>query len=51
MNQLYFDFSAVATPERWDNTSRRWKQRKNVQAVKLFVVDDVHMIGGSNGVR
>ncbi|GMT33326.1 hypothetical protein PFISCL1PPCAC_24623 [Pristionchus fissidentatus] len=39
----------VATPERWDNTSRRWKQRKNVQAVKLFVVDDVHMIGGANG--
>ncbi|CAI4227464.1 unnamed protein product [Auanema sp. JU1783] len=39
----------IATPERWDNISRRWKQRKNVQAVKLFVVDDLHMIGGSNG--
>ncbi|KAF8382489.1 snrp-200, partial [Pristionchus pacificus] len=39
----------VATPERWDNVSRRWKQRKNVQAVRLFVVDDVHMIGGENG--
>lgn len=40
----------IATPEKWDNVSRRWKQRKNVQAVRLFVVDDLHMIGGSNGV-
>uniref|UniRef100_A0A0N5ASB3 U5 small nuclear ribonucleoprotein 200 kDa helicase n=1 Tax=Syphacia muris TaxID=451379 RepID=A0A0N5ASB3_9BILA len=39
----------VATPEKWDNISRRWKQRKNVQAVKLFIVDDLNMIGGSNG--
>ncbi|XGW08745.1 hypothetical protein V3C99_011228 [Haemonchus contortus] len=39
----------IATPERWDNVSRRWKQRKNVQAVKLFVVDDLHMIGGTIG--
>ncbi|KAK6029208.1 Sec63 domain protein [Ostertagia ostertagi] len=40
----------IATPERWDNVSRRWKQRKNVQAVKLFVVDDLHMIGGTIGL-
>ncbi|MFH4977102.1 hypothetical protein AB6A40_003811 [Gnathostoma spinigerum] len=39
----------IATPEKWDNVSRRWKQRKNVQAVKLFIVDDLHMIGGANG--
>ncbi|PAV56692.1 hypothetical protein WR25_04976 isoform F [Diploscapter pachys] len=39
----------VSVPERWDNVSRRWKQRKNVQAVKLFVVDDLHMIGSTNG--
>ncbi|KJH44066.1 DEAD/DEAH box helicase [Dictyocaulus viviparus] len=39
----------IATPERWDNVSRRWKQRKNVQAVKLFVVDDLHMIGSTVG--
>ncbi|EJW85261.1 U5 small nuclear ribonucleoprotein helicase [Wuchereria bancrofti] len=41
----------IATPEKWDNVSRRWKQRKNVQAVRLFIVDDLHMIGGNNGVR
>lgn len=40
----------VSTAEKWDNISRRWKQRKNVQAVKLFIVDDLHMIGGSIGV-
>ena len=40
----------VATPERWDMLSRRWKQRKNVQAVSLFIVDDLHMIGGEDGV-
>lgn len=40
----------IATPEKWDNVSRRWKQRKNVQAVRLFVVDDLHMIGSTNGV-
>ncbi|VDN22983.1 unnamed protein product [Gongylonema pulchrum] len=39
----------IATPEKWDNVSRRWKQRKNVQAVRLFIVDDLHMIGGSSG--
>ena len=39
----------IATPEHWDMLSRRWKQRKNVQAVSLFVVDELHLIGGRNG--
>uniref|UniRef100_A0A183BS22 Helicase ATP-binding domain-containing protein n=1 Tax=Globodera pallida TaxID=36090 RepID=A0A183BS22_GLOPA len=39
----------VSTAERWDNISRRWKNRSDVQKVKLFVVDNLHMIGGSNG--
>jgi pre-mRNA-splicing helicase BRR2 len=29
--------------------SRRWKQRKNVQAVDLFIVDELHLIGGAPG--
>lgn len=41
----------ITTPERWDNISRRWKQRKSVQNVKLFIADDLHMIGAANGVR
>lgn len=40
----------ISTPEKWDILSRRWKQRKNVQNIHLFVVDEVHLIGGENGV-
>lgn len=39
----------ISTPEKWDILSRRWKQRKNVQNINLFVVDEVHLIGGENG--
>ncbi|NXV20534.1 U520 helicase, partial [Cepphus grylle] len=39
----------ISTPEKWDILSRRWKQRKNVQNVNLFIVDEVHLIGGENG--
>lgn len=39
----------ISTPDRWDNVSRRWKQRKSVQNVKLFIADDLHMIGAGNG--
>ncbi len=28
---------------------RRWKQRKNVSAVSLFLVDELHMVGGPKG--
>ncbi|KAL2915246.1 Pre-mRNA-splicing helicase BRR2 [Polyrhizophydium stewartii] len=38
-----------STPQKWDMLSRRWKQRKNVQTVGLFIVDDVHLIGSSIG--
>ena len=34
----------VATPEQWDVLSRRWRQRRNVQDVSLYIFDDVHMI-------
>jgi len=40
----------VSTPEKWDVLSRRWKQRKNVQTVSLFIVDELHLIGGDEGV-
>ena len=39
----------LSTAEKWDILSRRWKQRKNVQNVDLFIVDDVHLIGGDVG--
>ncbi|GAO51264.1 Sec63-domain-containing protein [Saitoella complicata NRRL Y-17804] len=39
----------LATPEQWDVISRRWKQRKNVQAVSLFIADEMQLIGGQGG--
>ncbi|EGF82711.1 hypothetical protein BATDEDRAFT_34385 [Batrachochytrium dendrobatidis JAM81] len=38
-----------STPQKWDMLSRRWKQRKNVQTVGLFIVDDIHLIGSDIG--
>ena len=39
----------IATSERWDVISRRWKQRRNVHTISLFIVDEIHLIGGENG--
>jgi len=39
----------ISTPEKWDMVSRRWKQRKPVQNVALFIVDELHLLGGRNG--
>jgi pre-mRNA-splicing helicase BRR2 len=39
----------VSTATHWDMISRRWKQRKPVQAVSLFIVDELHLIGGADG--
>jgi len=39
----------IATAEQWDIISRRWKQRKNVQDVSLFIVDELHLLGGPEG--
>ncbi|XP_022669999.1 U5 small nuclear ribonucleoprotein 200 kDa helicase-like [Varroa jacobsoni] len=39
----------ISTPEKWDILSRRWKQRRNVQNVDLFIVDELHLIGGEEG--
>ncbi|XP_011044153.1 PREDICTED: U5 small nuclear ribonucleoprotein 200 kDa helicase-like [Populus euphratica] len=39
----------TSTPEKWDALSRRWKQRKYVQQVSLFIIDELHLIGGQGG--
>ncbi|KAG9146680.1 hypothetical protein Leryth_005025 [Lithospermum erythrorhizon] len=39
----------ISTPEKWDALSRRWKQRKHVQQVSLFIADELHLIGGQGG--
>ncbi|KAJ3264529.1 DEIH-box ATPase [Chytriomyces hyalinus] len=38
-----------STPSNWDMLSRRWKQRKNVQTIGLFILDEAHLIGGDIG--
>lgn len=39
----------LATPAQWDVISRQWQRRKNVQNVKLFIADELHMLGGMAG--
>ncbi|KAF0895374.1 hypothetical protein E2562_012405 [Oryza meyeriana var. granulata] len=39
----------ISTPEKWDALSCRWKQRKQVQQVSLFIVDELHLIGSEKG--
>ncbi|UZJ56862.1 hypothetical protein CBS101457_006182 [Exobasidium rhododendri] len=34
----------VATPDQWDVLSRRWRQRKNVQNIGLYIADEVHLL-------
>jgi len=39
----------VSTPENWDLLSKRWKQRKSVKNINLFIADELHLVGGENG--
>ncbi|PWA00513.1 hypothetical protein BB558_003420 [Smittium angustum] len=34
------------TPSQWDNLSRRWRQRKVVQTVRLAILDRAEWVGG-----
>jgi len=40
---------AVCTVTQWDALSRRWRQRKPVQSISLFIVDELHLLGGAEG--
>ena len=39
----------ICSVSQWDSLSRRWRQRKAVQAVSLFIIDDLHFLGGEGG--
>ena len=39
----------LSSSEHWDSLSRRWRQRKNVQNVNLFIIDELHLVGGDSG--
>lgn len=36
----------IGTPTQWDVLSRRWKQRKRIQKISLFIMDELHFVGG-----
>ncbi|CCH43112.1 pre-mRNA-splicing helicase BRR2 [Wickerhamomyces ciferrii] len=40
----------IATPQQFDVVSRRWKQRRNIQSIELFIADDSQNVGnGAEG--
>lgn len=39
----------ISTPDKWDVLSRRWKTRKPVQDVSLFIIDELQLIAGKTG--
>lgn len=39
----------LSTPDKWDFLSRRWKTRKVLQSVRLFLVDDLHLLNSPMG--
>ena len=40
----------ITTPEKWDSVTRKWRdQMKLVQLIKLFLVDEVHILKESRG--
>ncbi|KAL5720578.1 RNA helicase [Ranunculus cassubicifolius] len=39
----------ISTPEKWEMLSRRWKQKMCIQQISLFIVDDLHLVGGQGG--
>ncbi|KAJ8983996.1 hypothetical protein NQ317_008701 [Molorchus minor] len=39
----------ISTPEKWDSLTRKWKDNKEiVKVVKLFLIDEVHLLNEEN---
>jgi pre-mRNA-splicing helicase BRR2 len=39
----------VASAVPWDTLSRRWKQRKSIQNISLYIFSDLQLLGGEEG--
>jgi len=39
----------ISNPVHWDKISRRWRRKKAVQNVNLFIVDDLHLVAAEGG--
>jgi pre-mRNA-splicing helicase BRR2 len=46
---LEFGNIIITSACHWDNLSRRWKQRKNIQNISLYLIDELHLLGGVDG--
>jgi pre-mRNA-splicing helicase BRR2 len=49
LNILQSSHITITTPEKWDLLSRRWKTRKPVQEVRLFIADELHLLDSEAG--
>jgi pre-mRNA-splicing helicase BRR2 len=47
-----FDSSDIimATPEKLDMLTRRWKKKDNIQAIDLVIIDEIHLLGESGSI-
>ncbi|XP_066935876.1 uncharacterized protein [Clytia hemisphaerica] len=44
--ELHKAHIVFTTPEKWDSMTRRWRDQKSlVQTVRLFLIDEVHLLG------
>lgn len=44
-NQRLLNRIIITTPEKWDMLTRRWKDHRGlVEVVKLFLIDEVHIL-------
>lgn len=39
----------ISTPEHWDFVSRRWRTRRGLQQIRLFIVDELQLLDSSVG--
>lgn len=40
----------IATPEQWDTMTRRWKTKKILSKIALFIADELHLLSEGNCV-
>ncbi|OBS74266.1 hypothetical protein A6R68_15199, partial [Neotoma lepida] len=38
----------MTTPEKWDTMTRKWRDNSLVQLVRLFLIDEVHILKDEN---
>ncbi|KAM9621205.1 putative ATP-dependent DNA helicase HFM1 [Morphnus guianensis] len=42
--EIHHAHIVITTPEKWDSMTRRWRDNSIVQLVRLFLIDEVHVI-------